>query len=436
MFHYFPDIIDKLGKLPDIRKNPQYIISEIIFAAIAMNIFKSGTRNAFNNFRSELNFGKNYFKAFGLRLPHMDTVNAVLAIIENRELERLKYHMVSTLIEKKLFYNFRICSQYYNIAFDGTGVMTINETNVKKFPGALTTTSKNGAVTYFIKVLEAKLITRNGFAISLGTEWIENEGEYDKQDCEMKAFKRLAEKIKQEFPRLPICAVADGLYPNQTFFDICKNNEWGFIVTFKDGNLATVWKDIAGIKKIQSEEDRRKTVATVKKRVKGDDGKEKIIPVEIKLSYSWINNLEYGGHLLNYLEMTELEEGKVIHRFSYISNLKIDYQNVIEIAENGRIRFTIENQGFNTQKNLGYGMTHKFSRTSMNAVKNYYTCVQIGHIINQLFELRQEVKSLIIGRQTMQGLWRFIVSHFCFEDLSDTFDEQFGRKRERVRLVV
>ncbi|MBF0297380.1 MAG: hypothetical protein HQK51_01590 [Oligoflexia bacterium] len=89
--------------------------------------------------------------------------------------------------------------------------------------------------------MEAKLVTSSGFVISIGTEWIENEGEYDKQDCETKAFARLAEKIKKNFPRLPICVVADGLYPNQTIFSICENNGWGFIFTFKDGNLPSLW---------------------------------------------------------------------------------------------------------------------------------------------------------------------------------------------------
>ncbi|MBF0297688.1 MAG: transposase family protein, partial [Oligoflexia bacterium] len=186
MFHYFPDIINKLSQIKDIRKRPHYSISEIIFAAIAMSIFKASTRNAFNNYREEIKFEKNYFKAFGLRLPHMDTVHLILNNLDNNELEQLKYHLVSTLIEKKIFYKFRICSQYYNIVFDGTGVMTIKEANVKNFPNAVHTTSKNGVVTYFIKVLEAKLVTSSGFVISIGTEWIENEGEYDKQDCETK----------------------------------------------------------------------------------------------------------------------------------------------------------------------------------------------------------------------------------------------------------
>lgn len=47
-------------------------------------------------------------------------------------------------------------------------------------------------------VLEAKLVVCD-MVFSIGSEFIENESEeVTKQDCEMKAFYRLAKKIKEE----------------------------------------------------------------------------------------------------------------------------------------------------------------------------------------------------------------------------------------------
>jgi len=109
-------------------------------------------------------------------------------------------------------------------------------------------TSSTGKTTYFHPVLEAKLITPSGLAISLATEWIANPtGAYDKQDCERKAFVRLAAQLKQQYPRLPLCLTVDGLYPYQGFFEICRDFGWGFIITFQDGNLPTVWEDVQGL---------------------------------------------------------------------------------------------------------------------------------------------------------------------------------------------
>ena len=46
-------------------------------------------------------------------------------------------------------------------------------------------------------------------------EYINQSEEKIKQDCESKAFVRLAKKIKESFLRLPIIITADGLYVSQ-----------------------------------------------------------------------------------------------------------------------------------------------------------------------------------------------------------------------------
>jgi stalled ribosome rescue protein Dom34 len=97
-------------------------------------------------------------------------------------------------------------------------------------------------LTAFHNVLEAKLITHSGMSLSIATEWISNQGKagFDKQDCEREAFKRLAEKIKKAYPRLPVIIVADRLYPWEGFFNICQQNRWNYIVTLKDNSLKTL----------------------------------------------------------------------------------------------------------------------------------------------------------------------------------------------------
>jgi len=71
--------------------------------------------------------------------------------------------------------------------------------------------SKNGKITFYLyPVLEAKLVTKTGFCISLATdpiaiEWIINDNDkvYENGDCELKAFQRLAQKLKELFPACP-----------------------------------------------------------------------------------------------------------------------------------------------------------------------------------------------------------------------------------------
>lgn len=155
-------------------------MTEILLGGLFMFICKQGSRNAMNLDRDSAVFAANFERLFGKRLPHMDTVDDVLVVLNNDELECLKAALVAALIEKKVFGKFRLLGAHYRVAVDGTGIMTVHEGHC---PHCLKKESRNGVITYFHNILEAKLITPNGFAISLATEWIENPEIYDKQDC-------------------------------------------------------------------------------------------------------------------------------------------------------------------------------------------------------------------------------------------------------------
>lgn len=391
--HFFPHLYEHIREIEDFRKRSDYELVEIIMAVIAMFIFKEGSRNAFNNDRKEDRFRRNYQSIFKVRLPHPDTADHVMRNIPEKCFEKLKTDLIKNLIGKKVFHKFRIFGKYYNVVIDGTRVMNVPEGHCKH---CLHTTSKNGKVTCFHNVSEGRLVGSNGFSVSLITEWIENpEGDFQKQDCELKAFVRLAKKLKEAFPGLPVCINADGLYPNKTFSDICRDNRWNFIVTFRDGNLPTVWSEVFALEALCPEN--RREVITYK-----STGK-------IIHTYRRINNIDYEGHLLNWFECRE-QVGDQTSRFVYITDFQTDYDCVTEMTSSGRMRWKIENEGFNILKNHGYGLSHKYSRNSLQASKNYYQFMQIGHLINRLCELSSFFNRYPVAKTTLRHLWKQLLS--------------------------
>ena len=201
--HVFPNLFDQLRQVEDCRQKSEYTLVEILLAGIMLFVFQEGSRNALNNKRDEKKFKQHYERLFKLRLPHLDTVHRVLCRLPDAELEQLKHTLVKTLLEKKMLHKYRRFERWFVVAVDGTGVVSFSEPHCEH---CLHRTSKTGKTTYFHPVLEAKLITTSGLAISIATEWIANpDGEYDKQDGERKAFVRLAAQLKQHYPRLPIC---------------------------------------------------------------------------------------------------------------------------------------------------------------------------------------------------------------------------------------
>lgn len=118
----------------------------------------------------------------------------------------------------------------------------------------------------------------------MATEFIENpKGEFEKQDCELKAFYRLEKKVKERYPRLPICILVDSEYACQQVLEICKKNKWEHIIRFKVGSIPTVGKEFEELKEYGGD-------ITIK-----EDGK----------IYRYVNDIEYKGYKVNEIEMEE-----------------------------------------------------------------------------------------------------------------------------------
>ena len=91
---YFPQFLEMLSSLPDYRKFPDYKTEEVVMAAIALFLFKRGSRNSMDNLSRKGRFAANYKKMFGCRIPDMDTCDKLLRRVPQECLEKLKQEMV------------------------------------------------------------------------------------------------------------------------------------------------------------------------------------------------------------------------------------------------------------------------------------------------------------------------------------------------------
>ena len=405
---HFPELMELLSEVSDYRQRPQYEVQELLMAVISMFLFKRGSRNAMDNTMQKGVFAKNIESIFGCSFPDLDTSNKLLEILTPKELELIKQKLMSRLIVRKVLNKFRILGLYYVVAIDGTGVQSFDK---EPYPECPYKVSKNGVYTWMASVLEAKIVCSNGFSFSIATEWLKNPAnkEFDKQDCELKAFVRLAEKLKGFYPRLPMIIAADGLYPNKTVFDICKNNSWKFIITLKDGNLKSIWEEIDSLKKIGGVEESQKYSIDAS--------------YHITENYIIINDLEYQNkYSLNVIEATvnkkhKNKDSQKKEYFAHITDIHINKKNCSLISHTGRLRWKIENEGFNEQKNGGYNLQHKYSRTSFNASQNYYQCLQIAHIINQLAYKTTKIKEMITGNDTLKSFMECALALIIWQEL-------------------
>ncbi len=418
---HFPKFLEMLSSLPDYRKSPDYKTEEVLMAAIAIFLFKRGSRNGMDNLSRKGRFAANYKRVFGCRLPDMDTCDKLLRKLPQECLEKLKQEMIRVLIRRKVFDKFRFDRRYHNVAIDGTGLHSFD---YEPYPGCPKKTSKNGKTSYTVYVLEAKIVCANGFSISIATEWIRNpeHGNYTKQDCELNAFVRLVEKLKKQHPRMPILILADGLYPNNTVFEVCRRCGYHFILTFKEGNLKSVWEEVEFLIRRGRDEQHKRSEWLERIDFLSRGNKDELFEKRKwreEYSYRFIPNIPYKNHTLHLVELNIMWEQQASTetitrtpekmRFVHITDIPTNKINYRQISEHGRLRWTIENEGFNTQKNQGYGLSHKFSRVSHVATCNYYQCLQIAHMIDQLAYLAEHVRKTYFKdtKETMTSLGEF-----------------------------
>jgi len=73
-------------------------------------------------------------------------------------------------------------------------------------------------------------------------------------------------------------------------------------------------------------------------------------------------------------------------RFEWITNFTVEIIDVIELSnQGGRLRWKIENEGFNVQKNGGYALEHAYTHDPVSA-KVLYLLLQLAHTLAQLIE--------------------------------------------------
>ena len=373
---YLPDLYDMFGEVADPR-DKRYItyssrtmLGQLFFKNIVGITSMQAMTDAFNN----ENVVSNIYAAIGEEtkefLPHHVTENEFLEHLDPEEIKSILHSIAYKLIRRKTFDGAKVFNRWL-VLVDATqtysGSRKINENCLERHYGK---DSDDETVNYHLDVLEAKLYIGNNRVVSLASEFIENsEEDRDryrymsadkiKQDCETKAFKRLAIKLKKMYPRMPIIILADSLYASEPVMEICESNRWEYIIRFKDGSIPSIAEEYSNIPE--------------KKRVNHAE---------------YINEIDYKGRKINVLKYYEdvIENGKSVHReFQWLTSMNITDKNAERLAETGRIRWKIENQGFNRQKNWSADITHACSH-NINAFKNHYLIMQIADIVRQLYE--------------------------------------------------
>ena len=372
-------------------------------------------------------------------LPVHKTLSHFLGHVGSSALGLLRTLCIRHLIRNKVLDRFRFDGEFV-IAADGTGFLSFKEHHCQH----CLQHANQSAVYYLHPVFEVKIVHPCGLAFSIGTEFIENAlptsptanpatltaYETVKQDCELKAFLRLAPKLKADFPQTPFCLATDSLLACGPVLALCQQYRWSWILTFKEGRTPALWADFQGLLKLNPQ-----------------NSLVVHLPDKTRQHFRWANDLSYEDsehriHKVNALLCTETAPDGTQRTFAWLTNKELSQANVAAVAlYGGRARWKIENQGFNIQKNSGLNLEHAYSEDP-DTMKSFYYLLQIAHLFMQMLEMGSLLRQVAqrYGEETAVGLFgslkniaQRLLECFRFFRLDD---EMFDpAKRFQIRLA-
>jgi hypothetical protein len=291
---------------------------------------------------------------------------------------------------------------------------------------------------YCHQALEAKVLGPAETVLSLGTEFIDNRQLADtpaaageqkrKQDCELKAARRLWAKVRSEFPHLRLCLSGDALSACGEGFQIAKDFNLSFVIVFKEGSLPALWREFQTLVQLCPENRLEKE----------EDG--------WRHEYRWVDDLPYTDSVKREWKVKAIEyegkgpKGERSHwAFLVSGDLVVSRATVSRLVwEAGRARWREENQGFNVQKNSGLNLEHAYSEKDHFGA--YYLLLQLAHLMLQLLEKGSLLRQLAqqAGKRSATGLFGSLknIADFFVESLRNLVwpEEAFAAAEIQIRL--
>jgi hypothetical protein len=438
--HFFPDFNRWLDDAPDPRCQERitYHPRFLLWYAVLLFTGKLGSRRQLDfKYREEgTAVLANLNRLAGTdqtSIPHNDTLDDYLATLGAGPIAELRARMMDRLIRMRILDQARVQGRLV-LGIDGTGYLVFRQQHCQHC-----LTRKAGEHTlYCHQVLEAKVLGPAQTALSIGSEFIDNHDQADlpanaseqkrKQDCELKASRRLLTKVRQDFPRLSLCLSLDALYACGAGFALGKDFDTSYVIVFKEGSMPALWQEFCTL--LDLSPDNRLEVS--------EEGWQHTYRWVDELPYTDSDKREWKLKAIHYVG--EGPEGKRSQWAWLVSaDIRVNSGTVEEIAWGaGRARWCEENQGFNVQKNSEMNLEHAYSEGEHFGA--YYLLLQIAHVMLQLLEKGSLLRALAVqaGKKSVVALLGSLknIAAFLVESLRNLEwpAEAFSQQKIQIRL--
>ena len=234
---------------------------------------------------------------------------------------------------------------------------------------------RDGSVTYYHHMLCGAIVHPGQKDVfPLAPEPILKTDGAKKNDCERNAAKRFVDDFRREHPHLKVIMLEDALASNAPHIKHLEGNDIRYILGAKPGDHKFLFEYV------------NSSADTQELEIEGEDG--------ISHRYRYINNVPLNASnkevKVNFLECYETKPGTKkkpeprTTRFSWVTDIELNRDNVMEIMRAGRARWKIENETFNTLKNQGYHFEHNFGHGNRNLASVFGHLMLLAFLVDQI----------------------------------------------------
>ena len=244
-------------------------------------------------------------------------------------------------------------------------------------PCCLKKEHQNGTCTYHHNMLCAALVHPDKREVFiLDVEPIIQQDGVTKNDCERNAAKRLQENMANAYKKYQkqynFLFVEDALYANAPHIQTLVDHDFDYLLNVKPDSHKTLFACIDG------KRDRKELYTYT------------FEENSITHCFEYVNNVllcQSSPKLrVNFIHYSQTDKNGKTTTFTWITNINLVQNKLIQIMKAARARWKIENETFNTLKNLGYHFEHNYGHGDDHLATSFAYLMLLAFYTDQLVQ--------------------------------------------------
>jgi hypothetical protein len=283
---------------------------------------------------------------FGIEhIPGDSQVRAMLDPLDPAHFFPVFADVIAALREAGGLEEMRVLGGHILIALDGTEFHCSDKIHC---PNCSHRQRGRKGTEYFHTLLGASIVAPgHNRAVPLPPEFVAPQDGHAKQDCESRAARRWLAAHGAHYAALRPVYLGDDLFSRQPICEAVQAEGGHFLFVCKPDSHPAIEDFRAGLVLDERLERVRRGTRWMTHR------------------YRWLCDVPLRGDAkamaVNWLEIEIADaKGAVTYRNSFITDLPVDRDTVVELAACGRARWKVENETFNVLKTRGYNLEHNF----------------------------------------------------------------------------